>query len=72
MPYNKNFEITPFSLQQLSQLLNRKFPESFQLNNCLTSRVVYKSKIFQPLEQPCKITEIKNIRTIRKYIKDIY
>ncbi|CAD8148331.1 unnamed protein product [Paramecium pentaurelia] len=72
MPYNKSFEIAPFSIQKLSQLVNRKFPESFQLNNCLASRVVFKSKVFQPLEQPCKITEIKNIRTIRKYINDIY
>ncbi|CAD8049096.1 unnamed protein product [Paramecium sonneborni] len=72
MPSNKNLEITYFSLDQLSKILNRSFPESFTLKNCLASKSVFKAKSILPLQQQFNIQEIKNIRFIRIYIKDVY
>ncbi|CAD8051660.1 unnamed protein product [Paramecium sonneborni] len=68
---NNNFESTQFSLNKLSKIVNRQFPESFTLKNCLTSRSVFKAKSIQPLQQQFNIQEIKNIRFIRNYIKDL-
>ncbi|CAD8043898.1 unnamed protein product [Paramecium primaurelia] len=72
LPYNKNFIISSFSLEKLSKLVNRKFPESFTINNCLTSISVYQSKNIRPLVKSFNRQEIKKIRFIRTYINDIY
>ncbi|CAK55578.1 unnamed protein product (macronuclear) [Paramecium tetraurelia] len=72
LPYNKNFEIAPFSLEKLSKLVNRKFPDQYTINNCLTSITVFQSKSIQPLVSSFNRQEIKKIRFIRTYINDMY